>query len=116
VAVINMAFTTTEVMDKSGATYRQLDYWAREKWIDMGPNQGTGNARMWTHRQMLVARMVVTLIKAGFEVRKAFEITGIIMADHIRQEHRMKIDLAPGVILQVDNHRMLGVKAKASTT
>ncbi len=109
-----MALTTSEVMARTGATYRQLDYWAREKWIDMGPDQGTGNARMWTHRQMLTARMVVTLIKAGFDVRKAFEITDRIMADHIRQEQQIKIELAPGLILQVDNHRALGVKAKST--
>lgn len=111
-----MALTTAEVMARTGATYRQLDYWAREKWIDMGPDQGTGNARMWTHRQMLTARMVVTLIKAGFDVRKAFEITDRIMLDHVRQEQQIKIELAPGVILNVDNHRALGVTRRSAVT
>lgn len=109
-----MALTTAEVMARTGATYRQLDYWAREKLIDMGPDQGTGHARMWTHRQMLTARMAVTLVRVGFDVRRAFQITNEIMERHVEQEQRIKIELGPGLILQVDNHKALGVTRKVT--
>ena len=96
-----MAFTTAEVASKTGASYRQLDYWARMKWIDLGPDLGTGNQREWTFRHMVTARLVITLVKAGFDVSRAFGFADHIMAEHASQE-MIRFDLAKGVKLEID--------------
>jgi hypothetical protein len=40
--------TTHEVEAKTGATFRQLNYWARRGWIpDMPTDPGSGSVRQW---------------------------------------------------------------------
>jgi len=96
-----MGFTTAEVAKKSGATYRQLDYWARMKWIDLGPDLGTGVPREWAFRDMVTARLVSTLVGAGFDVARAFGFADHVMAEHATQE-MIRFELAEGVQLEID--------------
>jgi DNA-binding transcriptional MerR regulator len=96
-----MGFTTVEVSRETGATLRQLDYWTRNRWIDLGDDPGTGNARSWNFRQMTTAKLVVRLTKAGLDVRKAFQVVNQIMKSQTEgQKHRFR--LADGVTLEID--------------
>lgn len=51
-------YSTVEVTLLIGATYRQVDYWAREGKIPgmASSGSGQGKARRWTHEQIDVAR------------------------------------------------------------
>lgn len=51
----DMTYTTVEVCKMTGATYRQLDYWARTARVPGQPDGssvGSGNRRRWTHEQV----------------------------------------------------------------
>lgn len=55
-------YSTVQVAAMTGATYRQLDYWARTGRIpgqDPGASTGSGHARAWTVQQVERARALV---------------------------------------------------------
>jgi DNA-binding transcriptional MerR regulator len=100
-----MGFTTVEVSRETGATMRQLDYWTRNGWINLGEAPGTGNARSWNFRQMTTAKLVVSLIQVGFDVRQAFRCVNQIMKSKTEdQTHRFK--LANGITLEFDPRKV----------
>lgn len=55
-----MTYSTTEVCRLTGATYRQLDYWARTGRIPGQPSGsviGSGNRRRWTQADVDEVRL-----------------------------------------------------------
>lgn len=46
-------FTSTEIRDMTGATYRQIDYWCRQGWVE-GQEEGPGSGipRAFTQAQV----------------------------------------------------------------
>lgn len=58
--------TTKEMTLRSGATYRQLDYWTRQGVLTpVIPASGTGTRRAFSQRQVRVVRMVADLARLG---------------------------------------------------
>lgn len=56
-------YTTPEVCEMTGATYRQVDHWARKGWIPGQPAEvGSGMRRRWTPAQV---ERVGVLLKAS---------------------------------------------------
>lgn len=64
------ALSTMDVVDLSGATYRQIDYWARQGVLypAIGAN-GSGSHRRYTPLQAAVAAALVRLSKMGMHGR-----------------------------------------------
>lgn len=67
-ALTDEVLSTPQVVDVTGASYRQIDYLCREgvlpaAWGLRGP--GSGNRRVWTLRQAAVVAAVVRLVDAG---------------------------------------------------
>lgn len=59
-------FTSTDMTRMSGATYRQLDYWAHRGWIaGQEGEQGSGYQRMWTEAQLMQAEALVQASKVS---------------------------------------------------
>lgn len=61
-----------------GVTYRQLDYWARTKLLEPSVRsaQGSGSQRLYSFRDILVLRLIKSLLAAGIslpQIRKAVE-------------------------------------------
>lgn len=57
-----MTYTTVEVARLTGATYRQLDYWARSGRIpgqSPGPSTGSGHRRLWSEADVERVRLVL---------------------------------------------------------
>ena len=55
-----------------GMTYRRLDYWTRIGLLHPGNDgQGTGTKRTWTGRDYEIARLTLSLTKAGIELHTA---------------------------------------------
>ena len=50
-----MTWSTAEVAEKVGLTYRQLDYWVTKGLIPGMGKQGSGNPRRWTLDQLKAA-------------------------------------------------------------
>lgn len=87
------------VMPRVGATYRQLDYWARKGYLR--PSQpgkreddyGSGFARRWTDEEIRVAALMARLANAGLPPALAARIA--------RGDH----EIGPGVFVLVDPER-----------
>lgn len=65
-----------ELVQHTGVSYRQLDYWIRAGYVKpMGdPGPGTGNAREFSWVQVQIATWMARLVKAGFTPAAAARI------------------------------------------
>lgn len=106
-----------EALAKSGATYRQLDYWSRVGYlVDPAPRLthtgrpamqrradgevfpirgGSGYSRDWDEDEVAVASRMVRLLAVGFRLEAAAGIARAMSAgQHVR--------LGPGLMLSLD--------------
>lgn len=61
----SLTLSTPNVCDVAGASYRQLDYWARiGLLVPDTPARGSGSQRRYTLRQAMAARAVVVICEA----------------------------------------------------
>jgi DNA-binding transcriptional MerR regulator len=56
----------------AGITYRQLDYWARTGFIEpsVRPARGSGSQRLYSFRDVLVLRVVKSLLETGISLQQ----------------------------------------------
>ena len=70
--------TPAEVCQRTGATYRQLDYWCRRGWLNPGrvgySVNGSGSPRDWTPGEIRRARIMARLVRAGLNPAVAAEV------------------------------------------
>jgi DNA-binding transcriptional MerR regulator len=65
-------------MHAAGISYRQLDYWARTGLVEpsIRPASGSGSQRLYSFRDLVVLRVVKSLLEAGVSlqnIRKAID-------------------------------------------
>lgn len=65
-------------MNAAGISYRQLDYWARTGLVEpsIRPAAGSGSQRLYSFRDLVVLRVVKSLLEAGVSlqnIRRAIE-------------------------------------------
>jgi hypothetical protein len=61
-----VSVTSQEIVEKTGATYRQLDHWSRAGYLrPLNPQQGSGTPRLFPDGEVAVTRLMVVLVKAG---------------------------------------------------
>lgn len=69
------SFTSLEVMDATGLTYRQVDHWTRMGWLhttDLGDDRhGSGYWRAFPRTEVRVARLMAAMVDAGLAVAVA---------------------------------------------
>lgn len=75
--------TSTETLEVSGVTYRQLDYWVRKGYfISDHPTataeRGSGNLRFFSYNDAFRLRVIKTLIDRGVAVDIATEVSNHI--------------------------------------
>ncbi len=56
---------SADAMIRSGATYRQLDYWTREGLLHPIGGTGSGFSREWPDAEVAVLRRMVAVVRAG---------------------------------------------------
>ena len=83
-----------EVLARTGATYRQLDFWTRTGLVRVAGDQhpGSGVPRVFPRAEVDVIADVMRLVAVGFCVRPAFAIARERAAGDLH-------DLAPGISL-----------------
>jgi DNA-binding transcriptional MerR regulator len=65
-------FTSQEVLDLTGITYRQLDHWVTTGFVRIdAARPGTGNSRTFSYSETLRLMVLASLIHAGVTVRTA---------------------------------------------
>lgn len=95
-----MTASTHEVLRATGATYRQLDYWARLGLLHPTHAGGSGNSRRWPHLEQQVAGLMARLVGAGFTVETAARVARNIRSD--RSGRPLRVTLGEGVVVEVD--------------
>jgi DNA-binding transcriptional MerR regulator len=87
---------SAEAMKRSGATYRQLDYWTRQGLLRPVGGAGSGFAREWPAREVDVARRMVELVDAGFPPKWAEMVSRLEPGAHVSIGD-VRITLSPSV-------------------
>lgn len=76
--------SSTEMCRLAGCSYRQLDYWCRQRVVTPAKaanGQGSGNQRRFTERQVRTVRLVTDLAALGAQhgvLQRAFELAELI--------------------------------------
>jgi hypothetical protein len=84
---------SADVVSATGATYRQIDYWVRQGYINPTPRingAGSGTPRVWPAEELKVAREMAVLVAVG------------LLPDAAHRAARSGGVLAPGVRIVVD--------------
>ena len=76
-----------------GASYRQLDYWARKGYLQVTQDPGSGRAREWPDEEIRVASVMARLTAAGLPPATAVQVA------------RGQTEIGPGVFVLVDPER-----------
>jgi len=87
---------TAQVMERSGASYRQLDYWTRRGLLRPEQRPGSGYSRDWSDAECRIARLMVVLTGVGLEPGPAAEAARAL--DSAGAE---EFELGEGVFLRV---------------
>jgi MerR HTH family regulatory protein len=84
--------TTVAVAEQAGVSYRCLDLWSRQGYLQPEGGLGTGYARRWPPDEVEVARRMGRLVAAGLPLAWSAEFA---------REHWPAGDLAPGITVSV---------------
>jgi hypothetical protein len=90
--------TTHQMLAECGATYRQLDYWARAGYLRPTHVGGSGFHRSWPLTERRVACLMTTLVNSGLTVPAAARAARWL--DHVGADDGV-VQLGPGVTLVV---------------
>lgn len=68
--------TSQELIQRSGISYRQLDYWTRTRRLNPTTHAepGSGNARFYPASEIAVARLIKRFLDAGIGIGAAVQI------------------------------------------
>lgn len=93
-----------DVIRRTGATYRQLDYWTRRGYLQPVPGNTSGLPRAWPRIEVQVAAKMVALIEAGLTAEAAADVARCSVTEHtdrvrisgeIVVEFSVDVDLLP---------------------
>jgi DNA-binding transcriptional MerR regulator len=91
-----VTLTLQQVLDR-GLTYRRLDHWARQGWLQPDHDGGTGHRRDWPQTELQVADLMARLVEAGLTVDVA------ALVARARVNGRTTMRLAFGITLTIDD-------------
>jgi hypothetical protein len=79
----------------AGISYRQLDHWTRRGYLRPAADTGNGSGRWreWSTAELAAACLMAALTRAGLEPRAAALIA---------RSGRSRVDLAPGIAIELD--------------
>lgn len=92
-----------EVIEQTGITYRQLDYWCRTGIIEPTiPGRGSGSARRFTEREVDTIRALVAMLSLSFAVPSKRPGGLKAFVEHVREHGATgSWEFAPGVTIDL---------------
>lgn len=100
-----MSHNSAKVMELTGLSYRQLDYWARKGWLNPVI---TDRERSWPKLQVQKAQIMASLVKIGLHTPDAARISGRVM-HVVQQAHqegkpakRVLVHMGGGIDIRVE--------------
>jgi len=71
-----LSLTSLEVCALADITYRQLDYWTRQRWVTATPQApGSGKERRYTRKEAKRVALMAKLVDAGIPPLDAHMLT-----------------------------------------
>jgi DNA-binding transcriptional MerR regulator len=71
----SLRYTSEQVCELAGISYRQLDYWVRLRHLrPHNARYGSGHGRVWTHEEALKAVAIAQMLGSGLALWKAAEL------------------------------------------
>jgi DNA-binding transcriptional MerR regulator len=69
-------YTSAEVCRQTGLTYRQLDRWTSQRYLqpEQPTGHGSGHAYVWPLAELEVARMMARLVQLGISAQRAARV------------------------------------------
>lgn len=109
-------YSTRQVCDAAGISYRQLDYWARLGLVrpSISDASGSGSRRRWSSHDLAVVRTVAAVAGHGVPLNRLGQLVGFLEDLPLQQWAATSIvldvtgdvwlsdDTAPKVALRVD--------------
>lgn len=93
-----------ELCRAADITYRQLDHWCRQGYIepygDIGATPGSGNVREFSPKMVRKAKSMKCLIDIGFEVQLAARIAGLL----VNNPDTKSVHIGHGVTVLIEPH------------
>lgn len=114
------AYSSQDVCALTGATYRQLDYWAKTGLLcpSISDPRGQGNPRRWSHRDIEAVIVIRHLRDAGFSRahgdQLALDLAGVLAHVYARGLHGV-VTVAPAVLLDLDVIRRMHFAAEEAS-
>lgn len=95
-----------EIADEVGASFRQIDYWARIGLVvpSGGAADGSGTRRGWTDDDVALLRLVVRLRTAGLELSTVETVLDAVANEGLDPD-RTAVVIAPDGTLEVGHAR-----------
>jgi DNA-binding transcriptional MerR regulator len=94
-----------EVVQKTGASLRQLDTWTTKGLIctEGSKNPGSGQERRWSEYELRIAALMVRLRKVGFELPSAAVYARMVIDLSVAEgTASMDVSLGPNLWLSVN--------------
>ena len=94
---------TPDIAAEVGASFRQIDYWARIGLVvpSGGIASGSGSRRGWTDDDVALLRLVVRLRNAGLELSTIETVVLPAVADAALDPDRTVVAIGPDGVLEV---------------
>lgn len=87
--------TLARVLERTGATYRQVDYWIRAGYLKVD-SWGSGVWRSWPEPEIEIARLIVKLTAGGLALATAARV-----ARECVEHGEVSVMLTEGVWIEV---------------
>lgn len=101
--VIARRWLVSEAVARTGATYRQIDYWLRCGWLGPDNAHGSGSQRTLTRQQLRRIQILATASAIGISPRHIAPHLGDVdnMPDDITVVHLPVVDRV-GITVRID--------------
>lgn len=71
-----LALTSAQVCEQAKCSYRQLDYWTRQRWVTATPQfPGSGATRFYTRTEAKRVALMARMVDAGIQPIDAHMLT-----------------------------------------
>jgi DNA-binding transcriptional MerR regulator len=96
---------STDLAERAGASYRQIDYWTRAEILQPAthPTPGSGRRRHYRHHEVAVARLCALLVPWSGANGSALSIEAVkALCEYVRLGGRGEATIVPGVTADLD--------------
>lgn len=95
-------YSSREISKLTGITYRQIDYWIRTQLVgppSFSPGRGSGTHRRFSPRDLLVFRLIKTMLDAGMSLPNVRHVLKFLNLEELEEGRMVAITSTQQVYL-----------------